>query len=172
MDASKSNRSSEAEAGDAADLPRPSPNSSYPKSVEKAIGSYWNVLLDRVISEAISTHPLPQDKVATGQIYAFLQSIPRLPAGTNVAYRVQEEGPETVETELEGKVHYHLESGTDNKKVERSFAAELHSFLAAVGTNEQKSLLDRLKALFPSDSTSDPYLLLIEKAEVKTENHP
>jgi hypothetical protein len=172
VDASKGNRPSEAEAGDATASSNSSSNSSYPKPVERAIRAYWNVLIDRVISEAISSHPLPQDKAATDQIYAFLQSIQGLPSGTNVAYRVQEEGAEAVETELEGKVHYHLESGKDNKKLERSFAAELHSFLAAVGADARKSFLDRLKALFPADSTSDPYLLLIEKAEIKAKNNP
>jgi len=171
VDASKGNRPSEAETGDVIASANASPNSSYPKPVGKAIQAYWTVLIDRVISEAISSHPLPQDKAATDQIYAFLQSIQGLPSGTNVAYRVQEEGAEAVETELEGKVHYHLESGKDTKKLERSFAAELHSFLVAVGADERASFLDRLKGLFPPDSTGDPYLLLIEKAEVKEKSN-
>jgi len=103
------------------------------------------------------------------QVYYY--PIQGLPSGTNVAYRVQEEGAEAVETELEGKVHYHLESGKDTKKLERSFAAELHSFLVAVGADERASFLDRLKGLFPPDSTGDPYLLLIEKAEVKEKSN-
>jgi len=73
-----------------------------------------------------------------------------------------------VEIELEGAINHHLESGKDNKKLERSFAAELNSFLAAVGADERESFLVRLKALFPPGTISDPYLLLIDKAEAKS----
>jgi len=168
--ASKAGGTPEGEVGN--DSALVSPNSSsdviYPKPVAQAIHAYWNVLTDRVVSEAISAHPLPKNSASTDSIYAFLQSIQGLPSATNVPYRVHEEGAEAVEIELEGAINHHLESGKDNKKLERSFAAELNSFLAAVGADERESFLVRLKALFPPGTISDPYLLLIDKAEAKS----
>lgn len=137
-----------------------------PKPEASSVEAYWNVLEQKLASEAVLSHPIPSEKAAAQRIYGFLKTVPGVSDTRDMAYLLNTQGPEGEETKLQNAVEQYLdrERGSDRKGTRKRFGAELAAFLAAASKDEGTAFLTHLKSLLAASGPDDSYLQIVDAA--------